>query len=618
MRIPSIPLINIDPYFSVWSHDNLADKAPYHWTNSSNSMLGTVCIDGEEYRFLGCGKQNVLEQISCNVDAFSTVYIFRGADIELTARFFTPILITDLYYSSRPVSYLHLSYKSLSDKQHKVFAKVAVSEEFVLNKAGEGRALAQSENIEGVSAISLAKSDQKVLWRSGDDVRIDWGRMYLAVREKAECAPCIFNDLYAVSATTELCPDALYLFAYDDISSIEYNHTPLCAYWKKDGKTIEEVIVEAKDEYETLLKKCNEFSADLVRQATEKGCEKYAEILVLAYRQVMAAHKLVVDTKGNNLYISKECNSNGCAATVDVTYPSAPMYLHYNTELLKGMLRPVFEFTESDAWKWDFAPHDVGQYPLLNGQVYDDGNINNQMPIEESGNMMILTAAICKKENNYDFAKEHLSTLKNFSKYLEEYGADPQNQLCTDDFGGHLAHNVNLAIKAVMGLCGYGDILLNLGETEEAERINAVAKEYAEIIKKNSKNSDSLGYSLAFDKDGTFSLKYNAIWDKLWGTQLFGDEFFAEELTRYKSEALSFGIPLDSRENYTKSDWEMWVACFGNKEDFCFITELLYKAYHTMEARVALCDWYRADTSRMMAFKHRTVQGGLFMRFLFD
>lgn len=618
MRYPAIPLIAIDPYFSVWSNDNLADKVPYHWTEFPNSMLGTVTVDGEEYRFLGKGTQKVLEQTSVTVDAFSSTYVFCGADIELTARFTSPTLVTDLYYVSRPVSYLCLSYKSLSGKTHKVSASITLSEEFVLNKAGEGRALARAENIDGVSAVSMAKADQKVLWRSGDNLRIDWGRLYLAVRGNAECQPCVFDDLYAIRATADLCDNALFLFAYDDIKSIEYNHEQLSAYWKKDGKTIESAIAEAASEYEELLEKCNDFSKQLAVTATNSANVEYAELLTLAYRQIMAAHKLVVDKNGNNFYISKECSSNGCAATVDVTYPSSPMYLLYNTELLKGMLRPVFEFAASDDWKWDFAPHDVGQYPLLNGQVYGEGELKNQMPIEESGNIMILVAAICKKENNYDFARENLSALKNFSKYLEKYGADPENQLCTDDFAGHLAHNVNLAIKAVMGLAGYSDILSNSGEETEANRIMSVAANYAAQIKANAKNTNALGTRLAFDKDGTFSLKYNAVWDKLWGTNLFGEDFFAEEMRRYKSEALPFGVPLDSREKYTKSDWEMWVACLGTREDFCFFSNALHKAYSTMEKRVPMCDWYRTDSSQMVGFKHRTVQGGLLMKLLFD
>ena len=432
--------------------------------------------------------------------------------------------------------------------------------------------------------------------------------------------------MYAVYATAELKCEALFLFAYDDIDSIQYFGKNLKAYWKKDGKTIEQTIAEAAKDYDALLARCNEFSRKLWDEATACGGEKYAELLQLALRQVMAAHKLVVDEEGNNLYISKECYSNGCAATVDVTYPSAPMFLKYNPELLKGMLRPVMRYAASEEWDYDFAPHDVGQYPLLNGQVYGvrrkpDGtvekNYNMQMPVEECGNMIILFAAICDADNSVDFVRPYMDTVREWSRYLIKYGLDPENQLCTDDFAGHLAHNVNLSIKAVMGIAGYARILERLGETAEADKMMATAREYAASIMERAKNSDG-SYRLAFDKPETFSLKYNSVWDKLWGTGLFTEEFYKGEIARYKKELLPYGVPLDSRERYTKSDWLVWAACLAeDKEDFETLTASLWSAYNTMRTFVPMTDWYYCDTSHMKGFRHRTVQGGLFIKLMF-
>jgi len=618
MRIPSIPLITVDPYFSVWSYDNINDRFPTHWTGSRNAMLGTVTVDGNVYRFLGSSSHPALRQISADANALSSTFVFEGAGIELTVCFTSPILIKDLYYASRPVSYMHLSFNSTDGAEHSVSAKLSCSEELVLNKAGEGRAYSEPVNIDGVTAVRMGKGDQKILWRCGDDVRIDWGYLYLGVRGNACCGNEVFNDLYAVYAETELKNDALFLLAYDDIDSIMYFEQPIKAYWKKDGKTIEAAVSEAAAEYETLKADCDKFSAELTADATAKGGSRYAELLALAYRQVMAAHKLAVDPDGNNIYISKECFSNGCAATVDVTYPSSPLYLYYNTELLKGMLRPIFRYANSDEWNWDFAPHDAGCYPFVNGQAYWTKTLENQMPVEECGNMIILVAAICKAEKDYAFAKENFELLSKWSNYLEEYGEDPEHQLCTDDFAGHLSHNCNLAIKAVMGLAGFSDILNELGKDSEAKRVSEVARKYAVSICERSKNPDG-SYRLAFDREGTFSLKYNSVWDRLWNTDLFPEEFYKGEIERYKKEALPYGVPLDTREKYTKSDWLLWVACLtDNREDFEFFVDLLHKAYGTMRTRVPMTDWYYTDTSHMRGFQNRTVQGGLFLKLMFD
>ncbi|MBO5200926.1 MAG: DUF4965 domain-containing protein [Clostridia bacterium] len=626
MRPPATPIINIDPYFSVWAEESVLNNT-VHWTGKPNTIRGRVFVDGEEYHFLGDkGGKPDMEIENISVDAHSTVITYKNNAIRLVAHFTSPTLVEDLYYASRPVAYCKVSYESLDGLAHEVKVKFSVSEELVLNKRGEGRAYSQPVKVEGVSAQRMGKGEQRVLHRSGDDIRIDWGYFYLGVKGEAALGNEVYRDMYAVYATAELKSEALFLFAYDDIDSIQYFGKNLKAYWKKDGKTIEEAIAEAAKDYDALLARCDEFSNKLWDEATACGGEKYAELLQLALRQVMAAHKLVVDEEGNNLYISKECYSNGCAATVDVTYPSAPMFLKYNPELLKGMLRPVMRYAASEEWDYDFAPHDVGQYPLLNGQVYGvrrkpDGtvekNYNMQMPVEECGNMIILFAAICDADNSADFVRPYMDTVREWSRYLIKYGLDPENQLCTDDFAGHLAHNVNLSIKAVMGIAGYARILERLGETAEADKMMATAREYAASIMERAKNSDG-SYRLAFDRPETFSLKYNSVWDKLWGTGLFTEEFYKGEIARYKKELLPYGVPLDSRERYTKSDWLVWAACLAeDKEDFEILTASLWSAYNTMRTFVPMTDWYYCDTSHMKGFRHRTVQGGLFIKLMF-
>lgn len=618
MRMPSVPLITVDPYFSVWT-DSINSKPTTHWTGAENNIMGYVTVDGKIYRFLGDDDtQKKINLVSIDADAFTTTAIYESDEIRLKAEFTSPMLVTELYYSSRPVSYLKLSYESIDGKQHKATAKIFVTEELVLNKANEGKAWSEDVEINGLSCVKIGSGDQEILWRSGDDVRIDWGYCYLAVQGEAKTGNAVIENLYSVYAEAEIENEKLFLFAYDDIDSIVYFGENLKAYWKNNGKTIENAIKEAAEEYSLLREKCDSFSKKIEAEAIAKGGEKYAELLLLAYRQVMAAHKLVVDKEGNNLYISKECFSNGCAATVDVTYPSAPMYLLYNTELLKGMLRPVFRYATSDAWEFDFAPHDVGQYPLVNGQVYAENRLEYQMPVEECGNMIILVSAICKADGDYSFAKDNFDILEKWSKYLIRFGKDPEHQLCTDDFAGHLAHNCNLSLKAIMGIAGFADILKNLGKENESQELLAIAREYADSFIKNAENEDG-SYRLAYDRPGTFSLKYNSVWDKIWKTELFPSDFYKTEIERYKKEALPYGVPLDSREKYTKSDWLIWVATLAdNKDDFEFFSSLLWKAYDTMRTRVPMTDWYYTDTSEMVGFRHRTVQGGLFIRLMLD
>ncbi len=623
LRAPCVPLITIDPYFSVWSQDtvlNVSDTV--HWTGKRNYFLGTVTVDGKEYTFLGYHRdKHKLTQISLDIDALSTTAVFENEEITLKAVFTSPVIADDYRLLTRPVSFLSVSYTSKDGKEHDVKVKVGASEELCLDRVWQSEITIDEVSVGNIKGYKMGNEEQKPLNRSGDDVRIDWGYFYLtADSEKTETSVERVWSMDVINVSAQLCENEnlLYLFAYDDIESIEYFGKHLKSYWNKDGQPILDAIAEAANEYEEVFARCNEFSKKLYADAERAGGEKYAELLSLAYRQVIAGHKLVLDENGDILYISKECFSNGCAATVDVSYPSIPMFLIYNPELVKGMMRPVFRYAKSDAWVFDFAPHDVGCYPLVNGQVYGENALKYQMPVEECGNMLVMAANVALAEGNADFAGENIELLKKWCSYLIEYGADPGHQLCTDDFAGHLAHNCNLSLKAVMGLRGMAIIEEMRGNTESSGFYRSEAEKMAKNWMKTALNSDGTS-NLAFDQPYTYSMKYNMVWDKVWGTNLFTQEFMDAEIADNMKHFNKYGMPLDSRADYTKSDWLVWVASMSSSKDvFEQYISPLWDAYNESSSRVPMTDWYDTVSGKCVSFQHRTVQGGLFMRMLMN
>ena len=237
------------------------------------------------------------------------------------------------------------------------------------------------------------------------------------------------------------------MLAYDDEYSIQYFKKNLRPYWRRNGDDAAALLKKAAAEYESLKKRCEKFDAEVMAALTKAGGEKYARICALAYRQCYAANKVVADANGQPLMFPKENFSNGCIGTVDVIYPMAPQFLLFSPSLTKAMLVPILDYAASPRWRWPFAPHDLGTYPLANGQVYGGGERTeqNQMPVEETGNMLILLAALAQVEGNADFCAKYWPVLEKWAEYLKAKGFDPENQLCTDDFAGHLAHNVNLS-----------------------------------------------------------------------------------------------------------------------------------------------------------------------------
>jgi len=642
LRPPSTPLITVDPYFSVWSPaDRLTDRTTVHWTGKPNTMVGTAVIDGEAYRFMGklnaADDSRTLTQTKFDYNALSTFYTFEGAGIALDLTFTTPLLMDDLALMSRPVSYLKAAVKSKDGACHKVTVKLAVSEEICLNFRGEDTVVSEIIDINGIPSVKIGSEKQPVLAVSGDNIRINWGYFYLSVPNgkaytetvsvpfvpgrRDEQAPEGFKeDMVFACAETELCTctaaSALFTFAYDDIRSIKYFGDELTSYWNKDGKTITEAIAEAYADYDAVMEKCTAFADRLFLDAVRAGGEKYAEILELSYRQAIAAHKVAVDTEGEILFISKECFSNGCAATVDVSYPSIPLFLLYNPELVRGMMRPIYKYSRTEEWVFDFAPHDCGQYPLLHGQVYGQNALKYQMPVEECGNMIVMAAAVAIADNETKFAEENMDLLEAWVKYLEANGNDPENQLCTDDFAGHLAHNCNLSLKAISGIAGLSIIYDMLGRTDDAAKLLAEAREMAASWAERAANGDG-SYRLAYDRPGTWSMKYNIVWDKLWGTEIMPKSVINSEFASYRHHINPYGMPLDNRETYTKSDWLIWTATLADeKDDFMAFVAPLWENYHRTLSRVPMTDWYFTVTSNQRGFQHRTVVGGHFIKLL--
>src|SRR4051812_43601594 len=260
----------------------------------------------------------------------------------------------------------------------------------------------------------------------------------------------------------------------------------------------------------------------------------------------MAGHGLALAPDGRAFMFAKENSSNGCIGTVDVIYPAAPIFLLLSPKLMAANLNPVLEYADSPRWKWDFAPHDLGTYPLANGQVYGGGEktAENQMPVEESANMILLVAALEKGlDVPTQLAEQHRALLRKWADYLVARGLDPENQLCTDDFTGHLAHNVNLSAKAIIGIASYGQICENHEDRDEGRKYLDAAREMAKKWTELATDHDHT--RLAFDKPGTWSQKYNLVWDKVLVLNLFGPELLQREVDYYKTQSNKYGVPLD-------------------------------------------------------------------------
>jgi hypothetical protein len=649
IRPPAVPLVVHDPYFSIWSMaDDLTAKNTSHWSGADEPITGLLRIDGKVRRFIGGQSRgaaiDAMRQVSRQVTPTSTVYGFESDGVHLDLTFLTPALPDDLDVLSRPLTYINFDLRSTDGRNHRTRLYLDCA------SLGAGRGMWSRYDLHGLKAIRVGSLAQNILDRSGDRIQIDWGHLYLAAPEHAgvRTLGATTRDQSLFEATLNLpeshdleIPDQtdrdvalaaisydmevggsapvsrLLLFAYDDLYSIEYFERRLRPYWRRNGTTVEDLLTKAAADFPSLREKCRRFDAKLASDLVTAGGAKYAALAILAYRQTFAAHKLAVDYDGTPLYFPKENSSNGCISTVDVIYPSAPFFLLFNPRLLEAQLRPVLDYAKSGRWPWPYAPHDLGQYPLANGQVYGGGekSEDRQMPVEESGNMLILMAALANREGNTEFSNRYWPLLTRWAEYLRDKGLDPAEQLSTDDFAGHLAHNTNLSIKAITALGAYGLLAEKLGKRDIAasyrETAQAMAKKWMQMA------DDGDHYRLAFDKPGTWSQKYNLVWDKLLGLKFFPPEVARKDIAFYEKHANTFGVPLDSRADYTKLDWLIWTATLAdNESDFTILSDPAYRFANETPDRVPLSDWYWTTTGKQRGFQARSVVGGIFIKML--
>ena len=388
-RITSYPLFVNDPYFSVWSpSDELNGSDTIFWTGLKRRSYGIVNVDGQSYSFMGIVENAIpLKQTEVTMRAFSTDYVFECDKFILQTSFVSPVVPTDLELMSRPVCYF--LYKVVAKEPLKdVKVALALHQEHCYNRSddyviGGGFSYPEYE----IAFMGLNR--QHPMSHCFDSTAADWGYTYLAAEEcffttkhameqfvsmgKAEYQYVAGEEKYLLAVNhegaVEDAADGKILVAFDDLCSIFYYGEWLKGYYFRNGKTIFDAIEEANSDLDSVMQTMATFEAQL-----EEGLEEYDEdyrlLCFTALRQTVAAHKLVENNAGELLFLSKECHSNGCIATVDVTYPSMPLFLLYNPELISAMVRPIFSFAKMPVWKYDFAPHDAGTFPYCLGQVY--------------------------------------------------------------------------------------------------------------------------------------------------------------------------------------------------------------------------------------------------------
>jgi hypothetical protein len=651
IRLPAYPLVVHDPGLSVWmTTDHPAESWPKHWTGAIRGGCVMARVDGVTFDLLGPQVGKKAELIKREILPLTTRFTFAAGGCELVLSYVSPLLPDDLDLLSQPVCHVSVSARSTDGRDHtaQIYTDVGIewATDIMAQSCRWGRA--RLKNGEMLRAATVAQPGPV---RPGDNIRTDWGHVALVLpsdqawiaasgpdaplrqsfvdtgtvverdclrqpetpnQEHAKLVAC--SDFGSVGKTAS---ERRWLIAYDDDFCLEYLFRKVRPYWQRNGLDFGSMIEAAITNSDAILARCAHFDKELLAQCERSGGEHYRDLCAASYRQAVAAHKLAADLDGTPLFFSKENFSNGCIATVDVTYPSAPLFLLTNPDLLAAMVEPVLRYAQSPRWRFPFAPHDLGTFPCANGQVYGGGETSerDQMPIEECGNMLILVGTLCRARSDARWAKPYWTLLRQWADYCIAHGVDPENQLCTDDFAGHLGHNANLAIKAILGVGCAAQLAEAIGEPDEGERLRREAERMTSEWMQLAADDDHT--RLTYDRADSWSQKYNLVWDRLLGLNLFPASVAASEAQYYRRKQQTYGLPLDDRKTYTKLDWIVWSACLsGQRGDFEALVEPLWKWLQATPTRVPMTDWYDTITGAQVGFQARSVVGGVFLQAL--
>jgi len=567
----SIPLVCLEPNNNVWTDSYTLSSGNYPWGGTrepggdSYDFWAYIQIDGTKKRFMGNehGISTVFTQNSLTVNCTQTIYVFSDQSVRLTITFTSPKLLDELDAVSRPLGYVTFDVVSVNGAGHAVQIGFNTSDGWVVGAAGQ---TSQTIDFGAVTATPVSRHT---------------------------------------------------MIGHDEVDPVKFLGTTLKPWWNRKGnKTFAQTFAEGETEYQRLFDKCKVFDARAIADAIALADTCYAHLLGQAYRQCFCKNKLVAFNDTTPWFFSLEGSSGNLIQTVDVVHPQSPLFLAYNQNTLKMFLDPVFYLFETGnvCRPTDPPPHDLGPWPTVNNSC------GLGYWVEEASNMVIMTAAVAHLDKNAEYVRKHWAQLSRWANWLRVNGLDPISQNSTDDFSGSYPHSCLLAMKACIGIGGYIKMATMAGHADSAAKYRAILDTATAGVIKRGYDYQNRHFKKANDQPGTWSQKYNLIWDRALGLNVFADSIYTNEMKCYLANLNKYGVPLLSGVTYNKSDWELWTAAItGVKSDFLALMHGEWN-YTNENGNMCcgICDWHGTTGFNENNFGARGVCGGFFMKICAD
>ncbi|SMR41291.1 unnamed protein product [Zymoseptoria tritici ST99CH_1E4] len=659
-RPPAIPLAVKTPYLSTWQKAGsidggnggyLAGEWPTFWAGAIVGWCGLIKVDGQTYTWMGKpdNMPPVVDQTSFEYTSTRSTFTMNAGPVNMTVEFFSPVDVQDKTRYSNPVSYMTVSTKSSDGNEHNVSIYTDVSGEWA---SGDRSKVVQWEQGAqngqgGLVYHKFYRQEQQEF--SEDSDQAAWGNWYYATEQgqgltyqtgphiatrqqwidRGELTNQVGTNYRAIS-------DNFPIFAFaknlgrvggDQVDTtftinllqrnvVQYNPgnglRPVQAMWSNFHQDEVSAINAFYHDRQQAQDVGNSLHDKIVSDSKAAAGNDYVIATTLALRQAFAAVQLGGTADTNHLYI-KEISSNGNFQTVDVIFPFIPILFYLNPSWVPLILDPLYINMESPgAWPQKYAIHDLGDhYPNATG--HSNGKAAEQ-PLEECGNMLIMTLAYAQKTGDTAYLSSHYTLLSQWANWLIDNNAVlPFNQISTDDFAGKLANQTNLALKGIIGLEAASLIASMTGHPNDAQRYTSTAhdwiQQWASLALNTQANPPHT--TLDYGAPESFSLLYNLYADRLLSTNLVPQYIYDIQSNFYPSVRQTYGVPLDTRSTRSKNDWEMFCAAIASDQTKQMFVSDLAKFINETPSSAPVTDLFEVGNGTQNGnFRARPVVGG--------
>ena len=610
---PSYPLAVRSPYLSAWlpgsNASNIAVAQPQFWAGQLLNLGIMARANGNTYSLFSIPSppngSTPASLTNAKYTSTHTTFTLSADSLNFTLDFFSPVSPKNYLRQSLPFSYFTIAVQG-ADGGVQVYADfddtwtgqnaTAAASTTATFETSNGTAAYQltvdgaaiySENSDmglwGTSVFGASTAGATLLTQTGPigDVRSEFTVNGTLSNQHGGYA---HGDVVAIAQSLGGGANSTATFAIGYVRSnttINYNGSPRAGYYMSEHADTMDALEYFFSDYAAANSESQTLDSSIETAATSAGGTNYSDILALSLRQTYGSLDLTIpaDDLTNTddfMIFLKEISSDGNVNTLDVLYPTFPVWYVMSPEYIRYTLEPVMQYLETGAWTEPFAIHDIGTaYPNATG--YPNNSLSEPQPVEESGNINILAYAYTKITGDMTFANKYRNYLQKFADYLVVDGLNMSSQLSTDDGAGPLPNQTNLAIKAAVGLNAFGQMF-------GLQNYSDVGRNYSNMLYDQGLGTDpnKTHFTVEYGNYTTYTTAFNLYPDMLLNLSTFNPQAFAMESSFYPTQRAQAGVPLDSRVDWAKTDWSCFCAAYstlpGTKSMFIddvyqFITE---------------------------------------------